>query len=732
MRAEPMGLPFRMRPDLQVTPVEWAGELLYVVKDPVALRYFHLPPLQYRALSELNGGGSLGEWADRVETSAAASLSFPQLRAWLQEFLRWGLVTRERWSNNVPTKSQHWQTMRALWAVASNPLYIQFPGFDPSRPLRLLESCCGALCSAAGVGLTLLFAAVVWLQTLVSFEEFMNRLPGWEVLQDPVTWLSIWGALGATKVVHELAHGLVARRLGAECHTIGFSLVMFSPCLYCDVSDAWRLPSRRARIAIAFAGIWAETVMGALALAAWWATGPGLFHEWCWHVAAVSTLATLLVNLNPLVRYDGYYILSDLTGVPNLRQQAENHLDQLLRRIVHGRTGVSPLPGYSCAMQLGLASYTLAAGLYRVTIVVSMSWGLYAFLAPAGLESLVWLYAASASAALGLGGVNRMRRVAAGAEGGRPRFVGLLILAGLALVSWGLLQVPVRWPERAPFVVDVVAPQPIFVSTPGELTAVHVRPGDHVEEGQVLAELSNPELERRRLDLLVRCAQREQDIELARVQDQQGVREEAEAALRTLAQQLAELERQRARLRICAPGSGSVIPPDWKAPPADDAEAERLPSWSGYPLAADQRGAWLEAGTLLLSISPNADRRALVELEQHQRPDLAVGVRVELQPDGRPRERFPGVITDIASRTIHERPPELGQYPTPLAQGTQAKGATANVSVTVGVFPAVVTVDAADFNLPIGSTGWVRLTTRPRTLWERGCDELRRVVPVLW
>ncbi len=732
MRAEPIGLPFRMRPDLQVTPVEWAGELLYVVKDPVALRYFHLPPLQYRALSELNGGGSLGEWADRVETSAAASLSFPQLRAWLQEFLRWGLVTRERWSNNLPTKSEQWQAMRAVWAVVSNPLYIQFPGFDPSRSLRRLDRCCGAVCSAAGVVLTLLFAAIVWLQTLACFDEFMNRLPGWGVLQDPVTWLSIWVALGATKVVHELAHGLVARKLGAECHTIGFSLVMFSPCLYCDVSDAWRLQSRNARMAIAFAGIWAETGMGSLALAAWWGTGPGLFHEWCWHVAAVSTLATLLVNLNPLVRYDGYYILSDLVGVPNLRQQAENHLDQLLRRVVHGRKAVSTLPGYPLATQLGLAGYTIAAGLYRVSIVVSMSWGLCAFLAPAGLESLVWLYAASAATALGLGGLKRAQRVAAGADSGRPWFVGVVILAGLALVSWGILQWPVSWPERAPFVVDVVAPQPIFVSTPGELTAIHVPAGDRVEQGQILAELRNPELERRRLDLLVRCAQREQDIELARVQDLQGVRQEAEAALRTLAEQLAELERQRERLTIRAPSAGVILPPDWKTPPADDTEAEQLPSWSGYPLAADHVGAWLEAGTHVLSVSTSADRRALVQFEQHQRPDLDIGAQVELQPDGRPRERFPGVIADIAARTIHERPPELAQYPTPLAQTTEAKGAAANVSITAGVFPSVVNVESNDFNLPIGSTGWVRLTTRPRTLWDRGCEAVRRMVPVLW
>jgi len=701
-----------MRPDLQVTPVDWGGEPLYVVKDPLALRYFHLPALQFEALHALQDCDSLQDWSERL-TAGPASPTRLQLRAWLQEFLRWGLLTRERWCDGAPPEVRSTVWTR-LGKFVRNPLYLQFPGLDPEPWLKPLQRYCGGMLSSTGVTLSLGFALCVWLATLTHFAVFMERLPDWSVLQNWQTWCSIWLAIGVTKIVHELAHGLAARRQNAECHALGFALILFSPALYCDVSDAWRLPRRWPRIAIALAGIWAETVLGALALLAWWWTRPGLLHDWCWHVTAVSSLATLLVNLNPLARYDGYFLLCDAFGLPNLRQQAEAIVERDLRQGLHGRNAAESDFRETWCLWLGLWSYALGSAGYRVLMIVSMGYGLAALLAPVGLSQLTWLYAGSAVATTLWMLVRRGQRVLSGGRGLRPVLVCLTCLALGATGLWGALTIPIAWPESAHFIVEPAAAQAIYVTTPGELLDVTVQAGEVVTAGQVLAVLRNVDLEQQRIDLLVRCAQQEQLVELARVQQQPGVQIEAAAALDTLAEQLAEVERRRERLVFHAPCDGYVLPPPPVPAPAESTAESTLPQWSGTLLDSANRGAYLAAGTWLCSVVPTQQPQLIVSLKQSQRAEVALGSQLELQPLGLPRQRWLGRITEIAPRA-------------------QAQPATAAESPDSSkTYASTVTLLNDTWPMPVGTTGQARFASLPRTLWQRGCETFRHAVTSVW
>ena len=139
-------------------------------------------------------------------------------------------------------------------------------------------------------------------------------------------WLLL--AIGAVKVLHELGHALACKHFGGEVHELGFMLLVFAPCLYCDVSDAWRLPSKWQRIAVSAAGMVVELVLAALATIVWWYAQPGVVQLVALNIMIVCTVSTLLVNGNPLLRYDGYYILSDLVETPNLWQRSR----EVLRR----------------------------------------------------------------------------------------------------------------------------------------------------------------------------------------------------------------------------------------------------------------------------------------------------------------------------------------------------------------------------------------------------------------
>ena len=123
-----------------------------------------------------------------------------------------------------------------------------------------------------------------------------------------------------TKSIHELGHGLMCKHFGGECHEIGFMLLVMTPAMYCNTSDSWLLPNKWHRIAIGGAGMYVEIVMAAICTFIWWHTQPGVIHYMALNVIFLCSITTLLFNANPLLRYDGYYMLSDYLEIPNMGQ----------------------------------------------------------------------------------------------------------------------------------------------------------------------------------------------------------------------------------------------------------------------------------------------------------------------------------------------------------------------------------------------------------------------------
>lgn len=133
-----------------------------------------------------------------------------------------------------------------------------------------------------------------------------------------VAWLGV--ALMIVKTLHELGHALAARRYGCRCREMGVQLFFLLPCLYTNVSEVWLVPSKWRRIAVSAAGMYVELFLAAVATIVWWLAEPGPLASIAWSVMLVASFGTLVLNGNPLMRYDGYYILADLAEVPNLEQ----------------------------------------------------------------------------------------------------------------------------------------------------------------------------------------------------------------------------------------------------------------------------------------------------------------------------------------------------------------------------------------------------------------------------
>ena len=160
---------------------------------------------------------------------------------------------------------------------------------------------------------------------LVQFGEFQRKLPEFHQFFGPSNWFYLAIAMGFTKVLHEFGHGLSCKHFGGECHELGVMLLVLTPCLYCNVSDSWMLPNKWHRAFIGAAGMYVEICIASIATFLWWFSAPGLLNNICLSTMFVCSVSTVVFNGNPLLRYDGYYILVGRSG--NSEPAAKSHDD---------------------------------------------------------------------------------------------------------------------------------------------------------------------------------------------------------------------------------------------------------------------------------------------------------------------------------------------------------------------------------------------------------------------
>lgn len=217
-------------------------------------------------------------------------------------------------------------------------------------------------------------ASAVGLVTL-HFDVFLSKLPSYYEFFSFKTIIYLWIALGVVKVIHEFGHGLSCRYYGGEVHEMGFLLLCFSPALYANVSDAWTLPNKWHRIIISAAGIYVELVIASIATFVWWYTPASPFiHNLSLSLMVVCSVSTVVFNGNPLMRYDGYYVLADWMEIPNLRERANRYLQNLFLEHCLGME-VQPEPYMETGRKVLFISYALVSYVYRwiVTFTILFS-----------------------------------------------------------------------------------------------------------------------------------------------------------------------------------------------------------------------------------------------------------------------------------------------------------------------------------------------------------------------
>ena len=617
-------IPLQVRDDLIFERIEYLGISYWVVKDPVGLKYFRLQPEQYHALQLLNGDRHLEELRDALHDELpTVRLQLSDIQHLITDLHQKGLVFSNRIGQGASlAKLNFEEKKKKLFNTMRSLLYVRLPGWDPEAVLARLYPLVRWIYHPTTVTLTLLFVISSWLLLAVQFDTFTAQMPEFQQFFSWPNLLYLWITLGTCKVIHEFGHGLSCKHFGGECHAMGVMLLVFSPCLYCDVSDSWMLKSKWQRIAIGAAGMYIEVVISAIAIYIWWNTQSGLIHHLCLNIFFVTTITTVIWNANPLMRFDGYYMMSDFLEIPNLRPKADRLLRDWFGWYCLG-IEAKPDPFMPESGRAGFVMFAIAAGLYRWFILAAIMVFLYTVLKPYGLQSIgIALAVVSIVTILFNLVLNIYKQVTA------PRIEPLsrpkiaISLGLLVTVIACTMAVPLPLHIEAMFLIEPHDVRHVYTPVPGRLENRPVQPGDQVTLGDTLATLTNPALALEQLRL-----EQQEKVQLIRVSVANALedrsREELARANRESARtQLSEFQKQIERMTITAPCAGTVVaPPRVPAPPLDS-RRDQLGSWHGTPLEDRNRNCLLPDRTHLLSIAPDSEFQAVVVIDQGDRNDM--------------------------------------------------------------------------------------------------------------
>jgi putative peptide zinc metalloprotease protein len=722
--------PWRCRPDLQTVSLEFDGRPAWGIKDPFNLAYFELSDEAFFVLNQLDGRRTFHEICQSFHTAfRPRTLSAQTLRGFVGQLISQNLVVAEApgYGRTLVARQDSMQS-RQRWRMLSNIMAIRFRGFDPDRMLAGALVWLGWLFTpfALLTGLLLIIAAVVLVT--VQFDQLLARLPDAQALMSVPNLVSLSLLLAAVKVLHEFGHGLTCKRFGGECHEMGLMLLVFTPTLYCNVSDVWMVKDKWKRIAVSVAGMWVEAVIAATCTLLWWLSAPGLFHSLCLNLIFLCGVSTFIFNGNPLLRYDGYFVLSDWLEIPNLQQQAAA---TIRARLCQTFCGFDPGEGtdLSSRRQSSLLAYGLASAGYRLMLAFLILWGIYHWLSPYGLGAPVQLFALFTLGSMALmpvvGTITFLRKPANRTRVHWPRFWLLVVVTLTSVIALGSIPLPCHVPARALADDDDVGR--VYVTFAGTL-AEAVRIGQIVDEGQVIAQLEDPRLkvlltrlegelnqQRSLLEQLERRRVAEQNV----AQTIPTVRE----SVRDLEQQLLQRQRDAERLVIRSPRRGTVLS---ASPQRGSATPNALRGWTGYPLDAVNRGSYLRAGTPLCFIGDEYSRSAVLTISQDDINLVRVGQRVQVLWKELSGEIQQGRIVELAGfdagRLTHEVAVRLN-----VPARVSADGSLRPVG---NWYQARVKLDETTAPLLHNATGSAKIHVQPRTLYQRAVRWLKRTFPL--
>jgi len=484
------GLKPRLRTHVTVRMHRYRGQLWYVIGDGLRNRVHRVSPSGYMLVAAMDGTRTLDSlWSDAAVSLGEQAASQDQVIQLLGQ-----LHSNDLIAGDVPPETrelferQNQANRSKLLQWLLNPLAMRFPLLDPNDFLtatlpfvRPLISRPGGLLWLAAVLPALLLAAQHWPE--------LTENVGDRVLP-PGNLLLIAAIYPVIKLLHELGHGYTTRAHGGEVHELGVMLLVLLPMPYVEVSSAAGFRSKWTRCLVGAAGIMVELFIAALALYVWLMVEPGFVRAVAFNVMLTASVSSLLFNGNPLLRYDGYYILADAIEVPNLALRGRQYWSYLMRRHAFGTEGMNDFPA-TRGERIWFLCYMPVATLYRISVTIGIALFLMSKYLAAGVLLALWGITAGFVVPIARG----IWSVLSSPDYLRNRLRALSVGCGLAVVTAALLlRLPMPLHTTAEGVVWLADDAIVRAGADGFVTRIEPAPGSAVSRGEVVIESVDPEL----------------------------------------------------------------------------------------------------------------------------------------------------------------------------------------------------------------------------------------------
>jgi putative peptide zinc metalloprotease protein len=656
----------RLRNTVQISRQHFRGQPWHVVQDHSNNAFFRLAEPAYRFVALLDGKRSVGDaWnlaneqlGDEAPTQGEAIQLLGQL------YVSNLLMAEVPADTHTLFARYKKRKQREIASYFMNIMFMRLPIFDPDRFLNKWLPLLGWIFSPVGL--------VVWVVLLVLGISAVGQYPGWaDKIRSPASGLLspdnlvlLYVAFAVIKACHEMGHAIACKKFGkqsgsgGEVHIIGIMFLVFTPIPYVDASSSWALTNKWHRAIVGAAGMWVELAIASIAAMAWANTSEGAaLHNFAYNVMFVAGFSTLAFNANPLLRYDGYYILSDLMEIPNLSQRAKDYLYYLVKRYVWN-VRQARNPAYGGSEKFWMFVYAIASFIMRIVVTLSIMFYLTAVLdgvliilatgmAIAGM--ITWAVLPVTKYIHYLATDQELHRVR-----GRAVLTSLLA-AAVVVVTVGVIQFPDRARAQGVVEPDTDSAKEIYGEGDGLVLVVNPEPhaGEGLDaiarrlampyalEGETLLAVDDHNVQRQIAENSTAREHWAIRLRAALLQNDLGAVEEAQWRLELLDETKRMLEQQRERLTVKAPLSGVFVSPDLRNKRA------------AYVKRSDVLGLVADLHHLIIRTAVTNDLAATLDSALKTDPSKR---HVEIRIEGRPDVLLTGDIFAYAAAGTKQLP----------------------------------------------------------------------------
>ncbi len=558
---------------------------IYAVKDVVSNEYFRFGEIEFHILDTLKKTITLDGLKSAIQERFGFSPGTREIMSYLNHLASDNLLVAKGLGDGLRLFRQHERIHSTGYLQKVMGLMsIKLPGFYPGPLLSALRPVGILLFNPVTVAAATVAFLATTLFAILSWQSLATRVPTVAELFSVEHLFLMAIGFAIAKALHEIGHGLACRQTGHECSEMGVLLLVMIPCLYCDVSDLWTAKSRYKRMLVSLAGVFVELSLATLCFWGWYFSIDGTFHRFLFGMMLVTSVNTIFINGNPLMKYDGYYALSDFLKIHNLSTIAQKSL---------GRT----IDGFFFAMEPSLTlhqkthwlkAYATGSVIYRWMILSAIGWMAWTFFENQQLLMFGRIVIAVLLVIALLPMLLNLQRFWRNGWRFGLRWVNVLFfLAAVAAIVWLASQFEFEHRVSGHATVKLAQAKQIFAPDAGFIVA-RISDGDEVEAGDPIAKVINDEL------LLEQLIANEQvDDVTARLAALEHANEKTAAAeiefwkkrKASWERKLEDIDSQIAKLSVVSPHQGKFVAQ--LHPGASLAESEEL-------LVA-QSGAWSDA-----------------------------------------------------------------------------------------------------------------------------------------